>query len=40
MTVVLPDGTTAVHMIDAVTIPLTPDKPLTAATRQRPEPAA
>lgn len=37
--VVLPDGTTLVYMVDAVTIPLTPDGPLTIATRQRPEPA-
>jgi Domain of unknown function (DUF5047) len=38
LTVALPDGTTLAYMIDAVTIPLTPDSALTATTRQRPTP--
>ncbi|WP_242883970.1 DUF5047 domain-containing protein [Actinomadura litoris] len=39
VTVLLPDGTSVVHVIDAVTIPLTPDGTLTITTRQRPDPA-
>ncbi|MFC0041002.1 DUF5047 domain-containing protein [Actinomadura rayongensis] len=35
--VVLPDGTRQTHIVDAVTIPLTPAATLTVSTRQRPD---
>lgn len=37
VTVVLPDGTARVYVLDAVTIPLTPAGALTVAVRQRPD---